>query len=191
MNRILFDKKSFAALEEWAAKNKNYVTIDDYFFKKCELHFQGLNVVAYVEATFKRVKINIKQNKKQVVKCNITRHLGDDKDYDVQYSTADEMSREDGERLAVLVATAFFEANGFLFFGNMLDERKINAAGRNVGDDKVIVFRQYRERYYAIPVNAHRSPEGVFSVRGHIRHYKNGRNIWIEPYMKGIKHDEI
>ena len=31
----------------------------------------------------------------------------------------------------------------------------------------------------------HRSPSGVFSVRGHYRHYKNGQVIWINEYKKG------
>lgn len=31
----------------------------------------------------------------------------------------------------------------------------------------------------------HRSPAGAFSVRGHYRHYKNGKTVWIRPYHKG------
>ena len=31
----------------------------------------------------------------------------------------------------------------------------------------------------------HRSPAGVFTVRGHYRHYKDGRAVWIAPYTKG------
>ena len=31
----------------------------------------------------------------------------------------------------------------------------------------------------------HSSPAGVFTVRGHYRHYKDGRAVWIKPYKKG------
>ena len=31
----------------------------------------------------------------------------------------------------------------------------------------------------------HASPAGTFSVRGHYRHYKNGKTVWIRPYNKG------
>jgi hypothetical protein len=31
----------------------------------------------------------------------------------------------------------------------------------------------------------HRSPAGTFTVRGHYRHYKDGRAVWIAPYTKG------
>ena len=29
------------------------------------------------------------------------------------------------------------------------------------------------------------SPAGVFTVRWHYRHYKDGRSVWIKPYKKG------
>ena len=32
---------------------------------------------------------------------------------------------------------------------------------------------------------SHGSPSGTFSVRGHYRHYKSGKVVWIEEYMKG------
>ena len=31
----------------------------------------------------------------------------------------------------------------------------------------------------------HRSPASAFTVRGHYRHYKDGRAVWIKPYKKG------
>ena len=31
----------------------------------------------------------------------------------------------------------------------------------------------------------HASPAGIFTVRGHIRRYKDGRAVWIKPYTKG------
>ena len=31
----------------------------------------------------------------------------------------------------------------------------------------------------------HSSLAGVFTVRGHYRHYKDGRSVWIKPYKKG------
>ena len=31
----------------------------------------------------------------------------------------------------------------------------------------------------------HASPARAFTVRGHYRHYKNGKTVWIKPYSKG------
>ena len=35
------------------------------------------------------------------------------------------------------------------------------------------------------PRGHHSSPAGIFTVRGHYRRYKNGKTVWIAPYMKG------
>lgn len=32
---------------------------------------------------------------------------------------------------------------------------------------------------------SHASPKGIFSVRGHWRHYKNGNIVWVSEYKKG------
>lgn len=32
---------------------------------------------------------------------------------------------------------------------------------------------------------SHAKPNGIFSVRGHYRHYKNGSVVWIDEYKKG------
>lgn len=37
----------------------------------------------------------------------------------------------------------------------------------------------------AAPRGSHASPGGIFSVRGHFRHYKSGKVIWISEYRKG------
>ena len=35
-------------------------------------------------------------------------------------------------------------------------------------------------------IGRHRSPEGVFQVRGHFRRYQTGKVIWIDGYLKGV-----
>lgn len=37
----------------------------------------------------------------------------------------------------------------------------------------------------AVPTGSHSSPNGAFNVRGHYRHYKSGKVVWIEEYTKG------
>lgn len=38
---------------------------------------------------------------------------------------------------------------------------------------------------HLVSKNSHSSPQGEFSVRGHYRHYRNGRTVWISEYVKG------
>ncbi len=47
------------------------------------------------------------------------------------------------------------------------------------------IIRKTKNGIYALPRGSHTSPAGEFSVRGHFRHYKNGRTIWIAEYRKG------
>ena len=187
-NQIFIDKESYEALNEWTAQNKKYALIDDYFFKKCELIFQKSSVVAYAEVKKNNeVRINVKLGRVQAVKVKIIRTPGGENDYQIGYNLCtDEISNEEVAPIIQTVANTFLMVNGFLIFGNMLENREIKAVGKNKGESKVIVFRKYKERFYAIPVRAHRSPEGVFSVRGHIRHYKNGKTIWIDSFLKGV-----
>ena len=37
----------------------------------------------------------------------------------------------------------------------------------------------------AAPKGSHASPGGIFTVRGHFRHYKSGKVVWISEYKKG------
>lgn len=61
-------------------------------------------------------------------------------------------------------------------------------------DDRDMTVRQRREKGYTYILRKHnasghgwhhRSPRGQFSVRGHYRHYKNGKTVWIAEYTKG------
>ena len=47
------------------------------------------------------------------------------------------------------------------------------------------IIRMENGRILAAPRGAHASPKGTFSVRGHYRHYKSGKVVWIAEYKKG------
>ena len=47
------------------------------------------------------------------------------------------------------------------------------------------VLRRDSKTAVIIPHGKHRSPQGIFNVRGHFRHYKDGKVVWIEEYSKG------
>lgn len=38
---------------------------------------------------------------------------------------------------------------------------------------------------------AYTKPDFAFSIRGHIRHYKNGKTVYIHPYMKNVNKDDV
>lgn len=47
------------------------------------------------------------------------------------------------------------------------------------------ILRRSNAECSVVMKGLHRSPSGVFSVRGHYRHYKNGKVVWVNEYKKG------
>lgn len=52
-----------------------------------------------------------------------------------------------------------------------------------------VVYILHRDEKGAcvVPQGSHASPSYSFTVRGHLRHYKNGNTVWIAQYEKGGK----
>lgn len=47
------------------------------------------------------------------------------------------------------------------------------------------IIRNDRGVLNIAPRGSHASPKGIFTVRGHYRHYKSGKVVWIPEYKKG------
>lgn len=47
------------------------------------------------------------------------------------------------------------------------------------------IIRHSNGTILAAPRGSHASPTGIFTVRGHFRHYKSGKVVWIAEYRKG------
>lgn len=47
------------------------------------------------------------------------------------------------------------------------------------------ILRKENGTLLALPRGSHSSPAGIFTVRGHFRHYKSGKVVWIAEYQKG------
>lgn len=47
------------------------------------------------------------------------------------------------------------------------------------------ILRTINGTLLAAPRGFHASPSGTFTVRGHYRHYKSGKVVWIAEYKKG------
>ena len=53
------------------------------------------------------------------------------------------------------------------------------------------IIRRRKESSELTSVVHHASPKGIFTVRGHLRHYKNGNVIWIKEYKKGTGNKKL
>ena len=186
------DKEAYGYLQEWTEQNKTRTTYAPFFFKKCEIELANHNCKLIVEGKLSgKYKYNLLDDKGLILTGHMQPNTDGTHDYDLEFKfKADENTLNKELVLEVLqrFATAFLHANSFLWYGNIVDNKEYIASGKNEKQDKIITFRKYKDSVYAIPVGSHRSPEGVFSVRGHFRHYKKtGKTIWIDEYLKGTE----
>lgn len=210
MYKIFFDESSYNYLKEWSEQYKRFVidcpAVAPKFQIICKTEHLSDEITLYVSTTKYGYKFNFSLKKKLVAKGKIIRTPNGKHDFDIQFDLSEYAEKEylteefDGKDKVMntvlpyfiqLYCNSFLMANAFLMYGNIVDDKDIIAQGRNSGIDKIIVFRPYKETLYAVPVNYHKSPEGVFPVRGHLRHYKKtGKVIWIEGYLKGTDKEE-
>lgn len=64
-------------------------------------------------------------------------------------------------------------------------KKPINGRKRKRTPRTTYILKSGNGALMAAPKGSHASPGGIFSVRGHFRHYKNGKVIWISEYRKG------
>jgi hypothetical protein len=198
MNKIYINESTYNYLDEWAEPFREQIKVCKPFFDEVTVFFvdKGLEEFEFnIHAKKDKYKFQMRYANKQCAKGSINKDITGLKDFMLYFSLADEVEKNEKEKNYVIhymqvFATAFMEANAFLWYGNLIEERKIKANGRNIDNDKIIVFRPYKETLYAVPTSYHRSPEGIFQVRGHFRHYKDGKIVWIESYMKGVNDDD-
>lgn len=188
MNRLLIDSESINALEKWEIYNPGYVFAAQPYFTKFEVHIDvgtGKYIV-YTDMTDKKVKLSVKILGKQLYAVIIAWKKGTDISFEISMRNGYAYlptTPEFANNLLNLILTA----NAVLTYGNIVAENTVRLQGHNDGKDKVIVFRVNEDKVYALSTGSHKSPEGVFSVRGHFRKYKSGKTVWVDEYWKGTK----
>lgn len=186
MNKIYIDQEGWEPLEQWQKENAGFVLSADPYFKEVELHYSDSTVVAYAMWQRDHWKINVKSDEGILGTLYIERTKDGNHDFGIQVK---EKSNLHDPAFFRRIAGNFLVINAYLTYGNLLQDKHVVLLGRNEGNDKVIVFRAFEGRTYAVSTSTHRSPEGIFSVRGHFRRYKDGKVIWIDEYLKGVEKD--
>lgn len=196
MDIIHIDVASYDKLMNWQEENRELVKAiapyNKFYFQRAEVVFTDLfssYIVGYFDFKRDLLRLRIKRNKKQIVNCHIVPKPDDfNNDYGIYFDlTANDesLSYDDTCDVIRIVANTYIAYNALLIYGNLVDGSSITPRTRTEGGDKHYFVREYDNKIYAVSSHAHRSPEGVFSVRGHFRKYKSGKVIWIDEYLKG------
>lgn len=198
MHKLFIDEKSSFALDKWRMYNPGFVLAAPMYFQKFEVIFppefeRNFAYHAFVEKKKDYLKISLKDN--EGLFC-ITRV--DQKDNEHDFRMAVSLRRKLRKDIPTETLSEFMKefvldiltANAFLTYGNVFEEKFLKLNSRNDNNSKVIVFRELDGEVYAAEARSHKSPEGVFSVRGHFRRYQSGKVIWIDEYLKGVEKEE-
>ncbi len=65
--------------------------------------------------------------------------------------------------------------------------RKSTEKKKKKSSSTVYILHKDSKGACIVPKGSHASPSYSFTVRGHLRHYKNGNTVWIAEYEKGGK----
>ena len=197
MDIIHIDAASYDKLMNWQEENRELVKAiapyNKYYFQRAEVVFTDSNIVGYFDFKRDLLRLRIKRNKKQIANCRIVPKPDDfDNDYGIYFDLMvndESLPYDDACKVIQVVANTYIAYNALLIYGNLVDGSSITPRARAEGGDKHYFVKEYDNKIYAVSSHAHRSPEGVFSVRGHFRKYKSGKVIWIDEYLKGTDND--
>lgn len=197
MDIIHIDAASYDKLMNWQEENRELVKAiapyNKYYFRRAEVVFTDSNIVGYFDFKRDLLRLRIKRNKKQIANCHIVPTPDDfDNDYGIYFDLMvndESLPYDDACKVIQVVANTYIAYNALLIYGNLVDGSSITPRARTEGGDKHYFLKEYDNKIYAVSSHAHRSPEGVFSVRGHFRKYKSGKVIWIDEYLKGTDKD--
>ena len=195
MNKILIDEEAWAALNNWVTEHAGAVKCawNRAYFRDMKIRFTKTQTVASAEKKVNGWVIRVKMQGETRLKILID----DPKDFSHDFRITFTLIRPERfpqelrvlgemEKQVQFVSAAVIYINGYLIYGNAYEDRPVVLNGKNAGSKKVIIFRLFEGTVYAVSTSSHRSPSGVFGVRGHFRRYKNGHVIWIDEYMKGL-----
>ena len=191
----MIDEEAWAALNNWVKEHAGAVKCawNRAYFSDMEIRFTKTQTVAYAEKKTNgwvirvkmqgetRLKILIDDPKDFLHDFRITFNLIRPERFPQELRVLGEM-----EKQVQFVSAAVININGYLIYGNAYEDRPVVLNEKNAGHKKVIIFRLFEGRVYAVSTSSHRSPSGVFGVRAHFRRYKNGHVIWIDEYLKGL-----
>lgn len=194
----IIDEESYTSLMDWGKDNPDIVNARTFlqgFYEK-KSHFTLVRMIqltkdveAYVKIGNNKIKIELKADKTQLFKFYIVPVDEEKLEFDIVYQD-DIIVNDNIRETAEIVSRIFIITNMFMLYGNIVDYDDRKLSGQKQKGN--IVFRPFKGTIYAVNIGdrVRKSPEGIFEVRGHLRHYKSGKLVWIEPFLKGVDKDK-
>lgn len=191
MDKIFYTKEDMEFLLDWRDKHIDYV-------HQCVCPIRAIRIISKVNGiamTCVRdgdtIKVNVTLDERPYGK--LIAHILPSGFYEVDDKTSKILDMEAIQS----IMTTYASTMALLAYGNEVT-RPAKQSDRKPIDNKhkptkkkskssgiTYVLRRDSKTAAIMPHGKHRSPQGTFNVRGHFRHYKDGKVVWIEEYSKG------
>ena len=189
MDKIILSSKDVETLLEWRDNNRDIVRRNAAPFRGIILEFPdtGINIKAIRDGEKLTFHVWIKGSKAgKITGLQLPGGL-----FKEQKDTT-KLQKEDKQSIitvyASLMALIVYHEPEPATASQQRQERPHkakNGAQRRKKSGITYLFRSSSSGPQVIRRGGHARPAGVFTVRGHYRHYKDGRAVWIKPYKKG------
>ena len=202
MDKIEITAKEIEQLLKWRDEHVEFVRYHPAPLKAVEIIItdNGFRIKGFREDNDLRLHLNI--NGRSVGKCEFVRRA------DGMFATKPGKVRFDaavfgknpaahGEMVQAML-TVYCSLMALMAFARVEPDEEVEKPARQTVPHKpakkgakkptksvTYILRSHKGSLYAAPRGSHASPRGVFSVRGHFRHYRDGKIVWIAEYRKG------
>ena len=189
MDKIELTVADIEALLTWRDQHPNEVRSHPEPLKAVEIVMphNGYRIKGIREGN--RLKLHLSQNSTQLGNCEFVRRADG-----MWVSTKNRMKVDKDDLQSVL--TVYCSLMALMTYGSIeteaQEERRKTAGHKNSKKSSrkqsrrtTYILRTVNGTLMAVPRGSHASPSGIFTVRGHYRHYKSGKVVWISEYKKG------
>lgn len=195
MDKIELSVKGIEALLEWRDSHKDEVRIHPAPLKAVEIviPYSGFRIKGIREGD--TLRLHLSRNYEQFGNCTFVRRA------DGMWVSTKNRLREGVSKADLQSAlTVYCTLMALMTCGRLeaVDEPELKAEEKPTTTRKAknrptrkpakrttYILRLVNGTLLAAPRSSHASPSGIFTVRGHYRHYKSGKVVWISEYRKG------
>ena len=190
MDKILLYSQDVETLLKWRDQNRDLVRRNAAPFKGIMLEFPDTNIIIKAYNDAGKISFYLQVNGKKAGKIT-GRQLAGGLFKEMKDTT--KLNKEDKQSIITVYASlmAFIvyhkpEAATAAAHEARTDKPKKTQHGAQRSKKGITyIFKHSGSGPHLQQRGQHASPAGAFSVRGHYRHYKNGKTVWIQPYNKG------
>ena len=188
MNRIIIYKEDSDRLQEWVNNNNNDVSTINCPFKDIELVFiehkdkpdRHLKLKCYRKDTYINFYVSVDGISKGKLRVSLNGEILQNK---IEGNlSADQLESIYGAYFVLMDYITKYKPTNTL---EVKEQKQIESKHKN--SKKRVTSTTYLFHHFRGGSHSKRytKPSHAFSVRGHYRHLKNGKTVWVKEYVKG------